>query len=143
VSVAEALPTVNATLNATAAVLLFSGWRAIRARRVELHRALMLAAFATSTLFLACYLARFALTGVHRFPGGGALRVAYLAVLGTHTVLAAVTAPMALRTLWLSLGERFVDHRRVARWTLPIWLYVSVTGVVVYVMLYRIAPPAQ
>jgi putative membrane protein len=136
----EVLPGVNAALNGTCAVLLVLGWRAIRAGRREAHRRLMIAACAVSALFLASYLTRVALTGTHRFPGTGALRATYLAVLATHTVLAAVVAPMALRTLWLSLHRRYAEHRRIARWTLPAWLYVSVTGVVVYVLLYRIAP---
>lgn len=139
----ELLPTVNAALNAAAAVLLFLGWRAIRAGRRDVHRALMLAACATSALFLVSYLTRVALTGTHRFPGGGALRAAYLVVLGTHTVLAAIVLPMALRTAWLPLRRRFEEHRRIARFTLPVWLYVSVTGVAVYVMLYHLAPASQ
>ncbi len=133
----DALPTVNAVLNATSAVLVVLGFRAIRRGRRETHRALMLAAVATSVLFLAGYLTRMALTGTHRFPGGGALRAAYLAVLGSHTILAALAAPLVLWTLSLALRTRFPDHRRLARWTLPVWLYVSVTGVVVYVMLYQ------
>lgn len=137
-TLADALPSVNAALNATSAVLLFSGWRAIRAGRRDLHRALMLSAFASSTLFLAGYLTRIALTGTHRFPGTGLMRAAYFAVLGSHTVLAVTALPLVLRTLFLALRERFPDHRRIARWTLPVWLYVSVTGVVVYVMLYRL-----
>jgi putative membrane protein len=139
-SLGEVLPGVNAALNATCTVLLVLGWRAIRGGRREEHRRLMIAACVASALFLASYLTRVALTGTHRFPGGGALRAAYLVVLGTHTVLAAVVAPMALRTLWLALHRRFAEHRRIARWTLPIWLYVSVTGVAVYVMLYHLAP---
>jgi putative membrane protein len=143
VTLAEILPSVNATLNATSAVLLVLGFRAIRAGRRESHRALMLAAVASSVLFLAGYLTRIALTGTHRFPGGGALRAAYLAVLGSHTLLAALAAPLVLRTLFLAFRARFPDHRRIARWTLPVWLYVSVTGVVVYVMLYHLAPAAR
>lgn len=139
-SLGDALPAVNATLNATSAVLLALGFRAIRAGDRARHRALMLAAVGTSTLFLASYLTRVALTGTHRFPGGGALKAAYLAVLGSHTLLAAVAAPLVLGTLVLALRARFPSHRRVARWTLPIWLYVSVTGVLVYVMLYHLAP---
>jgi putative membrane protein len=137
-TLADALPTVNAALNAASAVLLFSGWRAIRAGRRDVHRALMLSACGTSTLFLASYLTRIALTGTHRFPGTGLLRAAYLAVLGSHTILAVATLPLVLRTLFLALRERFPEHRRIARWTFPIWLYVSVTGVVVYVMLYHL-----
>lgn len=134
------LPTVNAALNATSAALLFLGWRAIRAGRRELHRGLMLGACGSSVLFLAGYFTRIALTGTHRFPGGGALKAVYLAVLASHTLLAALTLPLVLRTLQLSLGARFPEHRRVARVTFPIWMYVSLTGVAVYVMLYHLAP---
>jgi putative membrane protein len=136
-SLAEVLPPVNAALNTTSAVLLLLGFAAIRRGRRERHRALMLAALGASALFLAGYLTRLALTGTTRFPGEGALRGFYLTVLGTHTVLAAAAAPMILRTLYLALRGRFADHRRIARWTLPAWVYVSVTGVVVYVMLYH------
>ena len=142
-TLAGALPTVNAALNAASAVLLFLGWCAIRSGRRERHRALMLAACGSSTLFLACYLTRIALTGTHRFPGGGALRLAYLAVLGSHTVLAVATLPLVLRTLQLAFTERFPGHRGLARWTFPVWMYVSVTGVAVYVMLYHLAPAAR
>jgi putative membrane protein len=140
VTLGQVLPSVNAALNAAGAVLLLFGWRAIRAGRRELHRRLMLCACGASALFLVGYLTRVALTGTHRFPGGGALRASYLAILGSHTLLAAATLPLVLRTLQLSLGGRFAEHRRVARVTFPVWLYVSVTGVAVYVMLYWIAP---
>jgi putative membrane protein len=136
------LPTVNALLNGTSAVFLFLGWRAIRHGRRDLHRNLMIAACASSVLFLVSYLTRVALTGTHRFPGEGALKAAYLVVLGSHTVLAAITLPLVLRTLWLSVSARFPEHRRIARWTFPVWMYVSVTGVLVYVMLYHLAPGA-
>ncbi len=139
-TLAEALPPVNAALNATSAVLLALGYRAIRAGHLRRHRALMLAAVATSTVFLASYLTRVALTGTHRFPGGGALRAAYLVLLGSHTLLAALAAPLVLRTLFLALRARFPAHRRIARVTLPVWLYVSVTGVLVYAVLYHLAP---
>ena len=99
----------------------------------------MLAACAASTLFLVSYLTRVALTGTHRFPAGGALRAAYLAILGSHTLLAALVLPLVLRALFLALRDRFPAHRRIARATLPVWLYVSVTGVVVYVLLYHVA----
>jgi putative membrane protein len=138
----EALPTVNASLNALSAILAVAGWRAIRAGRRERHRALMLSALTCSALFLAGYLTRLALTGTHRFPGGGALRAAYLALLGSHTLLAAAALPLVLITLSLALRERFQAHRRLARWTFPIWAYVSVTGVVVYLVLYHLAPAA-
>ena len=139
-TLAEALPTVNASLNALSAVLLVSGWRAIRAGNRQRHRALMLSALGSSALFLVGYLTRVALTGTHRFPGGGALKATYLAVLGSHTVLAVVVLPLVLRTLYLALRGRFDSHRRIARWTFPVWLYVSVTGVAVYLMLYHLAP---
>ena len=142
-TLAAMLPSVNAVLNATSATLLFLGWRAIRAGRRDLHRALMLGACSSSVLFLVGYFTRIALTGTHRFPGGGPLRAVYLAILVSHTVLATLTLPLALRTLQLSLGARFEEHRRVARFTFPVWIYVSLTGVAVYVMLYWIAPSVQ
>jgi putative membrane protein len=143
VSAASWLPSVNATLNAASAVLLFLGWRAIRGGRRELHKAFMIAACASSTLFLVGYVTRMALTGAHRFPGDGALRLAYIAVLASHTLLAALTLPLVIRTLQLSLTSRFAEHRRIARFTFPVWLYVSATGVAVYVMLYHLAPAAR
>jgi putative membrane protein len=140
VTLADVLPAVNAALNGTCTVLLVAGFVAIRRGRRELHRALMLGAVSASALFLASYLTRVALTGTHRFPGSGWAKALYLAILASHTVLAALAAPMALRTLFLALRERFPEHRRIARWTLPIWLYVSVTGVIVYLALYHLAP---
>jgi putative membrane protein len=139
-TLADALPSVNAALNATSAVLLLLGFRAIRAGHRERHRALMLAALGSSLLFLAGYLTRLALTGTHAFPGSGGFRAVYLAVLASHTLLAAAAAPLILRTLFLAFRARFPAHRRIARATLPVWLYVSVTGVAVYVMLYHLAP---
>ena len=138
-ALAAALPTVNAALNALAFVLLTLGYAAIRRGARERHRRLMLAACAASALFLVSYLTRVALTGTHRFPAGGALRAAYLAILGSHTLLAALVLPLVLRALFLALRDRFPAHRRIARVTLPVWLYVSVTGVVVYVLLYHVA----
>lgn len=139
-TLSELLPPLDAALNATSGVLVVLGWRAIRAGKMERHRAFMLAAVSSSALFLASYLTRVALTGTHRFPGGGALRVAYLALLASHTLLAAAAAPMVLRTLFLALRGRFPEHRKIARFTFPVWMYVSVTGVVVYAMLYQVAP---
>lgn len=139
-TLAELLPPVNATLNATSATLVLLGWRAIRAGDRPRHRALMLGALGASVLFLAGYVTRIALTGTHAFPGGGALRVFYLAVLASHTLLAAAAGPMILRTLFLAFTDRFPAHRRIARVTLPVWLYVSLTGVAVYVLLYHLAP---
>ncbi|MFO7156097.1 MAG: DUF420 domain-containing protein [Pseudomonadota bacterium] len=134
----ELHPFFNACLNATSAILLFAGYRAIRRGEVERHRKLMLSAFAVSALFLASYLIRYAVSGTHRFPLEGGLRTLYLLVLGSHSLLAAVLLPMALRTLWLPWKGSFERHRRIARITFPIWAYVSVTGVVVYLMLYHL-----
>jgi len=138
--VLDVLPLVNAGLNLTATVLLVAGFVAVKTRRIEVHRRLMLAALFTSAVFLAGYLTRMALTGAHRFPDVGWPRAAYLALLTSHTILAAVALPMVLRTVWLGLRRRDDQHRRIARFTWPTWLYVSVTGVTVYVMLYHVAP---
>ncbi len=138
-TLASLLPGVNAGLNALSGALALAGFVAVRRGRRDVHRRLMLGAVATSALFLAGYLTRVALTGVHRFPGTGLLRATYLAVLGSHTVLAAAVAPLVLVTLALGVRRRYATHRRVARATLPVWLYVSVTGVLVYVLLYHVA----
>lgn len=135
---APILPTVNALLNATAAVLLVWGYTLIRRKQAARHRRVMLTAFATSCLFLVCYLVYHAQVGTVRFPKTGAIRAVYLGILGTHTVLAAAVPVLAIITLRRGLAARFDKHRRLARWTLPIWLYVSVTGVVVYAMLYHL-----
>jgi putative membrane protein len=131
------LPAVNATLNATAAVLLVWGYILIRRRSIAAHRRVMLAAFATSSVFLCCYLIYHYNVGSVRFPRTGTVRTVYLSILATHTALAATVPPLAIITLSRGLRERFDRHRRIARWALPVWLYVSVTGVVVYWMLYR------
>ncbi len=131
------LPTVNACLNAASAFLLILGWTFIRRRRIDAHRRTMTAAFLCSALFLVSYLVYHAQVGSVRFPGTGGARALYLGILLTHTVLAAAVAPLAITTFVLARRGRFERHRRLARFTLPIWLYVSVTGVVVYVMLYR------
>jgi len=137
VTLAEALPTVNAALNATSACALFLGYWAVRTKRYALHWKFMAVAFTASSLFLVGYLTRFALTGVHRYQGP--FRSFYLLLLGTHTVLAVVSVPLILRTIWLSaVRKSFQQHRRLAVWTFPVWAYVSVTGVVVYWMLYRL-----
>lgn len=133
------LPTVNASLNTTAAVLLIVGFVMIRRGRIRAHRACMLAAFACSVLFLVSYLIYHYTAGSVRFPGTGTARTIYLGILLTHTVLAALVPFLVVITLVRALRERFDAHRRIARWTLPIWLYVSVTGVVVYWMLYRMS----
>jgi uncharacterized membrane protein YozB (DUF420 family) len=131
------LPAVNAILNATAAVLLVWGYTLIRRHRQQTHKRVMLAAFATSCVFLVCYLVYHAQVGSVKFQHPGAIRVVYLSILATHTVLAACVPVLAIITLRRGLAARFDKHRAIARWTLPIWLYVSVTGVVVYLMLYK------
>ena len=133
---AGSLATLNAGLNGLAAVLLLFGFLAIRRKKIIWHRRFMGSAFAVSILFLISYLIRFSLSGVHRFPGTGGIRTFYLCLLGTHTTLAAITPFLAIRTLFLALKARWADHRRWARITWPIWMYVSVTGVGVYWMLY-------
>ena len=132
------LTSVNATLNATAAVLLVWGYTLIRRHKKEAHRKVMLGAFATSSVFLVCYLVYHFQVGSVRFPKTGTIRTVYLSILATHTLLAAAVPPLAIVTLNRGLRARFDKHRRIARWTLPIWLYVSVTGVVVYLMLYHL-----
>lgn len=132
------LPTLNALLNATAALLLLAGWWLIRRKRRDAHKRVMLAAVATSLLFLASYLVYHYEVGSVRFQGQGALRVAYLAILLSHTVLAAAIVPMVLVTLARALRGRFEAHKAIARYTLPAWIWVSVSGVVVYWMLYRL-----
>jgi putative membrane protein len=137
-----ALPTLNAGLNATCAALLVAGLVLIKQRQVMAHRACMVAAFVVSILFLASYLVYHVQVGSVRFAGTGRVRPVYFAILATHTALAAAVPPLALTTLLFGLRARYARHVRVARWTLPIWLYVSVTGVIVYVMLYHLYPPA-
>jgi len=142
----EDLPSVNAALNGTSALLLMAGYAGVRQRRIGIHKACMLTALAVSTAFLASYL--YYHLGVRhgqptRFTGEGGVRLIYFAILGSHTILAAVTAPLAIVTAYLGLRNRIDKHRRIARWTLPIWLYVSITGVVVYWMLYRLYPPSS
>jgi uncharacterized membrane protein YozB (DUF420 family) len=134
---ATQLPTVNATLNGIAAVLLVIGWVLIRRRKIRAHRAVMLTAFACSILFLISYLVYHYQVGSVRFQGEGAIRTVYFTILISHTLLATAVPFLVAITLFRALKERFAKHRAIARWTLPIWLYVSVTGVVVYWMLYR------
>jgi uncharacterized membrane protein YozB (DUF420 family) len=131
------LPALNATLNATSGVLLVLGYVLIRAGRVDQHRRCMLAAFTTSALFLASYLVYHGQVGSVPFTRQGLVRPVYFTILLTHVVLAAAVLPLALVTLSRGLKARYPQHRRIARWTLPIWLYVSVTGVLVYVLLYQ------
>jgi putative membrane protein len=135
-----ALPTLNALLNGTSAVLLTAGWLFIRRRKIAAHRACMLGAFAVSTLFLVSYVIYHALAGSRPFTGQGPIRWLYFPLLLSHIVLAAAMVPFVLTTLYRALGGDFVRHARLARKTAPVWLYVSVTGVVVYWMLYRLFP---
>ena len=133
----SALPEVNAVLNATSAVLLVCGYIFIRRGNIKAHKLCMVSAFSTSTLFLVSYLTYHYLSGIKRFTGQGALRAVYLSILTTHTILAVVIVPLVLVTLARAWRGAFDRHRSIARRTLPLWLYVSVTGVVVYWMLYR------
>jgi uncharacterized membrane protein YozB (DUF420 family) len=130
------LPSVNAFLNATSAILLSWGYTLIRRRMIAQHKRVMLTAFGTSSLFLVCYLIYHFQVGSVRYTHTGFLRPLYYTILISHTLLAATVPVLAIITLSRALKERFPAHRAIARWTLPIWLYVSVTGVVVYAMLY-------
>ena len=141
----ETLAATNACLNSASAIFAISGWVVIKRRRMpgmKLHRALMWSAFVSSCLFLVSYVTRFALSGDTHFSGGGAVRYVYFALLASHVLLAIAIVPLVLRTLYLALRKRFEQHRRIARWTLPLWTYVSVTGVIVYLMLYHWPWPA-
>jgi len=133
-----ALPALNAALNATSAALLAAGWAAVRRRRIPLHRACMLAACGVSALFLVSYVTYHYLAGSRPYTGAGWLRWVYFPILVSHIVLAAAMVPFVLTTVYRALSGDFVRHVRVARLTLPVWLYVSVTGVVVYLLLYQL-----
>lgn len=135
---AHSIVHLNAGLNASAAALLAAGGWAIKTGRRDLHAWLMRSAFAVSAAFLACYLWYHYNVGSVRYPESADWRGLYLGILLSHTVLAVVVLPMILRTLFLAWKERFAEHRRLARWTLPLWFYVSFTGVVVYAMLYHL-----
>jgi putative membrane protein len=136
------LPTVNAFLNATAAILLVWGFTLIKRKKIAEHRRVMLSAFAVSCIFLVCYLVYHYNVGSVRFPRPGWVKTVYLTILATHTVLAVTVPFLAIITLNQALRGRFDKHRKIARWTFPIWLYVSVTGVIVYLMLYHLYPLA-
>jgi len=131
------LPAVNACLNATSAVLLGCGWLAIKRRRIALHRGFMVAALAMSAAFLTSYLIYHAQVGSVRYQGQGWMRPVYFTILISHTILAAAILPLVIITVRRAVRREFLRHRAIARWTLPIWAYVSVTGVVIYWMLYR------
>lgn len=134
------LPTLNAILNATSGLLITLGFIFIRRRQIQAHRACMIAALASSTLFLISYLFYHYHAGATRFAGTGAARAIYFIILTTHTILAVVIVPFVLVTVTRAVRGQFARHRKVARWTFPMWLYVSVTGVVVYLMLYHWYP---
>ncbi len=134
------LPTLNALLNATSTVLLIAGYLFIRRRKVTSHKICMLSAFVASCLFLISYLTLRYYAGMTHFTGQGWIRPVYFAILTSHTILAAGIVPLVLITLSRALRGRFDRHARIARWTLPLWLYVSMTGVLVYWILYRLYP---
>lgn len=130
-------PALNASLNATAAVLLLTGYRLIRQGKREAHRKVMLSACAVSVAFLCCYLIYHFQVGSVKFQKEGLIRTVYLTILATHTILAATVPVLVIVTLRRALGGNFRGHAAIARWTFPVWMYVSVTGVIVYLMLYR------
>ena len=132
---------LNASLNGCSAVLLAGGYAAVRNGKIAVHKAFMISAFAVSSVFLVSYLIYHARVGSVHFQGQGWIRPVYFVLLGTHTILAAVIVPLILITLRRAWLEKFDKHRRIARWTLPLWFYVSVTGVIVYLMLYQIYVP--
>jgi len=136
----ELHPAINAGLNFVSFLCLTAGFVAIKQKQRARHQRLMLAAASVSTVFLVSYVIRFATTGAHRYPHPGWDKTAYLIILLSHMTLAVVALPLVLRTLLYGLRGAFPAHRRLARWTFPIWLYVSVTGVVVYLMLYHVGP---
>lgn len=133
------LAACNATLNGTSALLLAGGWLAIRKRRIDIHWRLMVSAFVVSCLFLVSYLTRVLISGTHYYPGHGFWKVVYFVVLSSHMLLAVATPPLAIGALWLARRRRFGAHKKIVRYAWPIWMYVSVTGVLVYVLLYH--PP--
>ncbi len=130
------LPSLNALLNGFAFIFLFLAWRAIKRQKRDLHRNLMICALICSVVFLISYLTYHALIGVTRYPGQGLLRTIYFLILGTHTPLAVLILPFIGMALWYAFKNDFTKHVRITKWLLPVWMYVSVTGVVIYVMLY-------
>jgi putative membrane protein len=132
------LPLLNAVLNGISAILLSCGYMAIRRRHLVRHKTCMLSASVTSALFLISYVTYHAQVGSRPFPGQGSIRLVYFAILISHTILAAVIVPLVLITLYRALTAQWPRHRRIARWAFPLWLYVSITGVVIYVMLYQL-----
>lgn len=136
------MPAVDASLNGLSGVLLLVGWLNIRKRRVATHKRFMLSACVSSSLFLICYLVYHAIAGATHFKGTGWSRPVYFSILLSHTILAMTVVPLAIITVVLGLRSRFDRHRKIARWTFPIWMYVSVTGVLVYLFLYQFFPSA-
>ena len=134
------IPLMNAYMNGLSTLFLIVGWLFIRSNRTRPHIVMMSCALVSSTIFLAGYITNHILNGIVYFPGKGAIRSFYLVLLGTHTILAVLVLPMVICTVIPALRARYDKHRRIARWTLPVWLYVSVTGVIVYMMLYRWYP---
>jgi len=134
----DLLALLNASLNATSALALFTGFYFIRRKVVDRHRRSMLTAVGASALFLVFYVTRVLLTGTHEFAGEGAAKVVYLSILFSHMILAVLVLPFVLRLLWLARQKRFDEHRRLARFVFPVWAYVSVTGLLVYLLLYQI-----
>jgi uncharacterized membrane protein YozB (DUF420 family) len=134
----SSLPLVNATLNATSGVFLLVGYVLIKRRQINAHRNAMLGAFVSSTLFLASYVTYHYHAGSRPFPGEGAIRLVYFVILISHVLLAIAILPLAISTLTKGLRGQYARHKRIAKWTFPIWMYVSVTGVIVYVMLYQL-----
>ena len=134
----SALPTVNAVLNSLSAIFLTIGYICIRRKKISIHRFFMVSAFITSVLFLISYVTYHLQAKITKFPVEGWVKTLYLSILLTHTVLAAAVPFLAIITLTLALRQRYEKHRKIARWTYPIWLYVSVTGVIIYVMLYHL-----
>jgi putative membrane protein len=136
----ESLPVLNAFLNSASAVLLFLGHRKMTAKQYDAHKRLMIAAFTVSCIFLCSYLTYHAVHGTTTFLGQGISRIVYFTILGSHTILAAAVVPLAIISLSRGLKNRTEAHRKIARFTYPVWLYVSVTGVVIYLMLYQLSP---
>lgn len=136
--IGDLLAMLNAGLNATSAVALFTGWVMVRRRDLHRHRKAMLTALSASGLFLVFYVTRVAFTGTHEFAGEGTARTVYLTILFSHMILAVALVPLVLRLLWLIRTKRFRAHGSLARWTFPLWAYVSVTGLTVYVLLYHV-----
>jgi len=132
------LAPLNAGLNLTSTICLVAGYRFIQKKNARRHRWAMLGAVTASGLFLVFYLLRYYLTGTHRFAGEGVAKTVYLGILSSHMILAAIVVPLVLRLLFLAWRSRFDDHARLARWTFPVWLYVSVTGLLVYLLLYHV-----